>query len=685
MPVETRIATEPSSGPSDSRARATAVVICCYTAERYDDVVAAVRSVREQEVPGGRLLLVVDHDDALLGRLRADLAGVEVVASTGAPGLSGARNTALALVEQPYVAFLDDDAVAAPGWLDALTAPFADPAVAGTGGRLDPAWDAGRPVWFPPEFDWVVGCSHPGQPAEGGPIRNPIGANMAFRTAWLRAAGGFEESMGRIGTVPVGAEETEAAIRIAQQRPGTSFVYVPGALARHRVRAERGRWSYFRARCWGEGLSKAIVRRRRGPELGTEQGYVREVLLPGAGRALRAGEVRRALAIVLGLAVTVAGYAAGLARTRKAPVEGQSPALRVAMVTAQIRPAIGGVEAHVSEVASRLVDAGLAVELVATDRSGELPRTDVVDGVPARRYAAYPRSRDYYLSPGVVGRLLRGRYDVVHVQGVHTLVAPLAMLAALVRRVPYVLTFHTGGNSIPGREQLRGLQFRLLAPLLRRAAALVAVSEFEARRFEQVLGWEPGRIQVIRNGGSLPPSTVAPAVPVEIATVGRLERYKGHHRAIEAMPVLLGRVPGIRLRILGAGSYEPELRALAERLGVANQVSIELVAPDDRQAMADALSRTSVVLLLSDYEAHPVAVMEALTLARPVVLLNTSGLTEIGERGWALGLPASAGPAEVAAAVERQLADPVLPDPALLPTWETCAEQLAAVLRDAAR
>ncbi len=665
----------------------TAVVICCYTERRYDDVLAAIASVRAQAAPPGRLLVVVDHDEALLGRLQQELPEVEVVPNKQSRGLSGARNTALALIEEPLVAFLDDDAVAQPGWLDALVAPFADPAVAGTGGRLDPAWDAGRPAWFPAEFDWVVGCSHPGQPAAGGVVRNPIGANMAFRTAWLVEAGGFAETMGRIGTVPVGAEETEASIRIAQQRPGTHFWYAPDAVARHRVRAERGRWSYFRARCWGEGLSKAVVRRERGPELGTEQSYVQQVLLPGVLRYLRSGQVRRALAIVLGLAVTVAGYGAGLARTRRpsaSPAPVQQRPLRVGVATAQIRPNIGGVEAHVSEVATRLVRDGIEVELVATDRSGEQPRTDVVDGVPARRYAAYPRSRDYYLSPGLVLRVLRGRYDVVHVQGVHTLVAPLAMLAALVRGVPYVLTFHTGGNSIRGREQVRGLQFRVLAPLLRRAAALIAVSEFEARRFEAVLGWQRGRIQVIRNGGSLPPSDVQPAQPVEIATVGRLERYKGHHRAIEAMPLLRAAHPGIRLRILGAGSYEPELRALADRLGVADAVSIEFVAPDDRQAMADTLSRTSVVLLLSDYEAHPVAVMEALTLARPVVLLNTSGLTEIGEMGWAVGLPASAAPADVADAVTRQLAEPVLPDVALLPTWETCTEQLAVVLRDAA-
>ena len=49
---------------------------------------------------------------------------------------------------------------------------------------------------------------------------------------------------------------------------------------------------------------------------------------------------------------------------------------------------------------------------------------------------------------------------------------------------------------------------------------------------------------------------------------GRLERYKGHHRAIEALPLLRSTHPDAHLVILGGGPYEAELRALAERLGV---------------------------------------------------------------------------------------------------------------------
>lgn len=300
------------------------VVICCYTLDRYDDLLRAIDSALGQDPGPKELLVVVDHNPALLERVRADRPDVQVVANERTRGLSGARNTALARVSGAVVAFLDDDATAEPGWLRRLAAPFADERVAGTGGRLDPAWDEGRPAWFPHEFDWVVGCSHPGQPAAGGEIRNPIGANMAFRTDLLREAGGFEETMGRVGTLPVGCEETEVSIRISNRHPDVVFWYAPDAVVRHRVPGVRGQWRYYRSRCYSEGLSKAMVRTLGGQELGTERTYVRDVLRPAVRRELRAARQgdrtawQRVGALVGGLGATAVGYAVGHSRIKLA-------------------------------------------------------------------------------------------------------------------------------------------------------------------------------------------------------------------------------------------------------------------------------------------------------------------------------------------------------------------------------
>src|SRR6185312_2251992 len=112
---------------------------------------------------------------------------------------------------------------------------------------------------------------------------------------------------------------------------------------------------------------------------------------------------------------------------------------------------------------------------------------------------------------------------------------------------------------------------------------------------------------VIPNGADLsePPHNLTGTCSVPLITsVGRLERYKGHHRVIEALPYIRARRPEARLRILGRGPYEPQLRRLADRLNVARHVEIGALPPSDRSAIAGVLAESSVVVLLSDYESQ---------------------------------------------------------------------------------
>lgn len=352
------------------------------------------------------------------------------------------------------------------------------------------------------------------------------------------------------------------------------------------------------------------------------------------------------------------------------------------MITARYYPYLGGIESHVHEVTPRLIDLGYDVDVITCDPSHELAQIEVLDGVRVRRFPAGPRRSDWMLSPGLARHVSRGGYDLAHVQGIHTGVPPAALVAARVARMPTVLTFHTGGYSRPLRNRLRGVQFAAIAPLLRRCTALIGVSEFEARRFRDIVGPNGPDVVVVRNGGSLPAPTQPVVVdPNLVLSVGRLEFYKGHHRLIEALPALRDRRPGARLRILGAGPYREDLLRLAGDRGVADAVDVGQVPPQDRQAMAREVAAAAVVALLSDYEAHPVAVMEALTLNRPVLVARTSGLTELETGGLVRGIPLEAGPAVTAEALLLQMDHPLEIDTASLPTWESCAASLDGIYR----
>ena len=361
--------------------------------------------------------------------------------------------------------------------------------------------------------------------------------------------------------------------------------------------------------------------------------------------------------------------------------------LSIGMVAARALPYMGGIETHVHEVSRRLAASGVQVTVLTTDISGELPSDETVDGYRVMRWPAYPRSRDYYLSPGLIQHLRRSHYDVIHVQGVHTLVAPAALAAARHVGTPSVLTFHTGGNSSGLREFIRPLQWKLLGPLLRSAAALVAVCEFERRTFARQLGIDESTIRLIRNGSQpLPIDESAPVTEGDplVLSIGRFEEYKGHHRILRAMPEILRQAPGARLELIGSGPFEQQLRDMARELAVAERVSIRGFGPDQRGQLGRVVSDADVVCLLSEYEAHPVAVMEALGTGTKALLADTSGLTELGEQGLATTIALEASPAEVAKTVlELATAPRTAPPP--LPTWDDCAAQLQALYREVAR
>lgn len=297
------------------------VVICAYTEERWEMLVAAVASIRSQLHDDDEVVVVIDHNANLHSTAARSLRGVVLITNDGPRGLSGARSAGVRAAKGQIIAFIDDDAVADPGWLTALARPYRSPHVLGVGGTAEAAWAAGRPRWFPAEFDWVVGCAYRGMPTVPAPVRNLIGCNMSFRASILRELGDFRSEIGRIGDRPIGGEETELCIRLRKRHPTGILLFEPSARVRHHVPASRSRWRYFCARCFSEGISKAAISRLTGSgdALETEWSYSLRTLPLGVARGLSdvvarrdAWGLARAAAIMVGLGITTAGYAWGL-------------------------------------------------------------------------------------------------------------------------------------------------------------------------------------------------------------------------------------------------------------------------------------------------------------------------------------------------------------------------------------
>ena len=191
----------------------------------------------------------------------------------------------------------------------------------GVGGSIDPDWAGGRPRWFPDEFLWTVGCSHRGLPTEPASVRNMIGANMSVRRDVLKGLGGFRGDLGRF-------DEADVCIRALERNPQGVWLYWPAARVSHSVSAARASWSYFRARCFNEGVAKASMVAGAGTSVGlaSERRYASRALPAGVLRGLAAplrGDLDgplRAAAIVAGLAYTAVGYARGRLRRRNGTI-----------------------------------------------------------------------------------------------------------------------------------------------------------------------------------------------------------------------------------------------------------------------------------------------------------------------------------------------------------------------------
>jgi glycosyltransferase involved in cell wall biosynthesis len=404
--------------------------------------------------------------------------------------------------------------------------------------------------------------------------------------------------------------------------------------------------------------------------------------------------------------------------------------MHICYVTHRYPPQSGGVETHVRELATRMAVRGHDVTVISADAGGEGHRRefrtsgDQEHGVHVRRVRAFAPGGNIHVAPGVISAVRRAAADadVVHVHNYHSMPFALGGLtAAIATDAKLVATPHYhGGSGDALRDRLLALYRPLGAATIRRADAVLAVSDWERRQLADDFGVAA---TVIPNGVYC--DRFVDAEPYErdadtnecnsqyLLSVGRLEEYKGVQHLIAALPEL----PEYDLLVAGSGSYREELERRAREAGVADRV--EFLGYVDSDRLPRLYAGAAAHVTLSSHEAYGMTVAESIAAGTPVVVRESGALVDWTRERGVVGVGSSgvdsvsdsgdgsasesgddsrgesgddsasdsgddARPVEseaVAAAV-RSAVEGSRPNPDSVPTWDTVADRVESVYEE---
>jgi glycogen(starch) synthase len=415
---------------------------------------------------------------------------------------------------------------------------------------------------------------------------------------------------------------------------------------------------------------------------------------------------------------------------------------RVLLVSWEYPPVIeGGLARHVRKLSEELVRQGVSVDVLTRGASGsrgsgssgglgsggglgsERPpgspggsvEVEQRAGVTVHRVRepSWPRDLDRFVAwvermnedMLVAGTALAEEHSYELVHGHDWLVAQACTALADRLGVPYVTTVHAtehgrhqGWVDKPPQSHIHAVE-RWMA---QRADSVITCSHYMRGHVADIFDIEESRITVIPNGidprdlrpvGDLEALRAEFAAPHErlVLLVGRLVYEKGFQLALDALPGVIERVGDVRFLVAGSGTHEAELRAQAERLGLADHgVFLGWIGDD---ALHSLYRIADLCVVPSIYEPFGLVALEAMASGCPCIVADTGGLREVVPPGERVGLRFNGGDAEhLGVMIERLLVDGALRDRLVAEAsehvlsfdWSDVAQRTRAIYRQLA-
>jgi len=297
--------------------------------------------------------------------------------------------------------------------------------------------------------------------------------------------------------------------------------------------------------------------------------------------------------------------------------------MEIVQVCPRYYPYMGGVEKHVREISSKLIEKGFKIKIFATDPYIKSKYVEEnIDGILVKKFKSYAFQDTMYFSYPLLQALKKTRTDIVHAHGYRALPMLEAALAKNTNKAKLIVTTHLGFSKM-GKWLYKIYNPILGKLILSKAEKIIIVSPAELEELPILRSFKE-KLTVIPIGIEIPQIDMKQKFTsrekITLIYVGRIEKRKGIDTLIKLMKKL--DPSKFQLIIVGSGPYKNKLIQKIKKDKLNNLLYKGKISDKELQK---SLFNSELFISLSEYESHSVALTEAMSYGAVPIVTDVGG------------------------------------------------------------